>query len=144
MDDLPTYSSQKIKFTNGCANLANYGIYGILRITSRNHSYAKLLIDKIKVFLPASCGCGCRTAGPNCHGNLRRSSPVSPILSYAKDLWCDTQDVSQKLPGRRCGPKEVSGFCAPPPPPTAECQLSDNSNPPKAIQRNLVGAKEID
>jgi hypothetical protein len=73
------------------------------------------------VFLPAFCGCGCRTAGPNCHGNLRRSSPVSPILSYAKDLWCDTQDVSQKLPGRRCGPKEVSGFCAhPPPPPTAE------------------------
>jgi hypothetical protein len=46
---------------------------------------------------------GGETEGANWNENLRTSSPVSLVLAYGKDLWCDTQNVSQKLPGRRYG-----------------------------------------
>jgi hypothetical protein len=65
MDDLPTYNSQEIKFAIGCANLAKCGFYGILLITSRKCSYTKLLIGKIKAFLPAFWEAGGETEGAN-------------------------------------------------------------------------------
>ena len=36
--------------------LANCGFYGILLITSRKHSYAKLLIGRIRMFIPLFVG----------------------------------------------------------------------------------------
>jgi len=86
------------------------------------------------------------TEGSNWNENLRPSSPVSLVLAYGKDLWRDTQNVSQKLPGRRYGLKKVSSFRAnPPPPPTAQsrpgCQTTEIGVPPSG--GDSFGAKAI-
>jgi hypothetical protein len=89
---------------------------------------------------------GGETEDANWNENLRPSSPVSLVLAYGKDLWRDTQNVSQKLQAEGIGRKNLSFRAHPPPPPTTEsrpgCQTTQIILPPSG--GNSFGAKEID
>jgi len=80
------------------------------------------------------------TEGSNWNENFRPSSPFSLVLAYGKDLWRDTQNVPQKLPGRRYRLKKVSSFRANPLPHPPH-RAGQVVRQPKSACRHPVGTR---